>query len=191
MLIVSITAFTQPLVTKPEWCRAKIAPCWPLTGSIYTAIIKAVRDMLIFDLKGGMSGSASRDIHSSWRFIFGHVFCRQKKRTGKHKNTRNAATQLWYCCHAFLGPNHISSVLGTARVQYGFGSISFTLAGEKVPSQAGSVPAHFIKASWASTARLGSARLGMILAHLVMFTLPLLIVPSRTGTVLARFHVAV
>ena len=31
----------------------------------------------------------------------------------------------------------------------------FTLAGEKVPSQAGSVPARFIKASWASTAWLG------------------------------------
>ena len=33
-----------------------------------------------------------------------------------------------------------SSVLGTARLQHGFGSISFTLAGEKVPSRAGSVP---------------------------------------------------
>ena len=43
-----------------------IAPYWPLAGSVYTAIIKVVRVLSIFDLKGGMSGSASRDIDSSW-----------------------------------------------------------------------------------------------------------------------------
>ena len=42
--------------------------------------------------------------------------------------------------------------------QHRFGLISFTLAGEKVPSRAGFVPACFIKASWASMARLSSAR---------------------------------
>ena len=72
----------------------KIAPCWPLIGSVYTAIVKAVRVLSIFDLKGRTSGSASRDIDSSWRSIYGLFFCRQKKRTGRHKNTRNAATQL-------------------------------------------------------------------------------------------------
>ena len=30
----------------------------PLTGNVYIAIIKAVRVMSIFDLKGGMSGGA-------------------------------------------------------------------------------------------------------------------------------------
>ena len=54
------------------------------------------------------------------------------------------------------------SVLGMARLQHGFGSISFTLAGEKVPSRAGFVPARFIKASWASTAWLGLARFGHV-----------------------------
>ena len=34
----------------------KIVPCWPLTGSVYIAIIKAVRVLSIFDLKGGTSG---------------------------------------------------------------------------------------------------------------------------------------
>ena len=83
-----------------------------------------------------------------------------KRNTGRHK-TQNAATQLHelrYRCHAFLGLKRTSSVLGTARLQHGFGSISLTLAGEKVPNQAGSVPARFIKASWASMAWLGSAR---------------------------------
>ena len=48
----------------------KIAPCWPLTGSVYTAMIKAVRVLSIFDLKGGTSGSASRDIiHHGDRFM--------------------------------------------------------------------------------------------------------------------------
>ena len=42
----------------------KIAPCWPLTGSVYTAMFKAVRVLLIFNLKGGMSGSASRGIRT-------------------------------------------------------------------------------------------------------------------------------
>ena len=93
--------------------------------------------------------------------------CRQKKRTGRHKNTRNAATQSHksrYRCHAFLGLKCTSSVLGTARLQHGFGSTSFTLAGEKVPNRPGSVPARFIKASWASTARLGTtlARFGHV-----------------------------
>ena len=64
----------------------------------------------------------------------------------------------------------------TARRQHGFGSISFTLAGGKVRSRAGSRPARFIKASWASTARLGTARYWHAL---IMFTLPLLSVPSR------------
>ena len=57
-----------------------------------------------------------------------------------------------------LWPKRTSSVLGMAQLQHGFGSISFTLAGEKVRSRAGSVPARFIKVSWASTARFGSAR---------------------------------
>ena len=63
-----------------------------------------------------------------------------------------------------MGLKRTSSVLGMARLQHGFGSISFTLAGEKVPNWAGSVSARFIKASWASTARLGSplARFGHV-----------------------------
>ena len=63
-----------------------------------------------------------------------------------------------------MGLKRTSSVLGTARLQHGFGSVSFTLAGEKVPSRAGSVPARFIKASWAGTARLGTtlARFGHV-----------------------------
>ena len=52
----------------------KIALCWPLTGSIYTAMFNAVRVLSIFDLKGGMSGSASRDIRMLlvilWRLIY-------------------------------------------------------------------------------------------------------------------------
>ena len=63
-----------------------------------------------------------------------------------------------------LGLKCTSSVLGTARLQHGYGSISFTLAGKKVLSQAGSVPARFIKASWASTTWLGTmlARFGHV-----------------------------
>ena len=49
-----------------------------------------------------------------------------------------------------------------ARLQHGFGSILFTLAGEKVPNQAGSMPDRFMKASWASTVQLGT-----MLAHFV------------------------
>ena len=58
----------------------------------------------------------------------------------------------------------------------------FTLAGEKVLGRAGSVPGCFITVS---TARLGTilARFG----HVFMFTLPMLIMPSRAGTVLAWF----
>ena len=104
------------------------------------------------------------------------------------KNTWNAATQSRYSCHEFLGLKRTSSVLGTAQLPHGFGSILFTLAGEKVPSRADSVPARFIKASWASMARLGLARYWQAL---VMFTLPLLIMLSRAGTVLAWFQVAV
>ena len=83
------------------------------------------------------------------------------------KHTKCSYTQSHesrYRCHAFLGLKRTSSVLGTARLQHGFGSVSFTLAGEKVPSRAGSVPARFIKASWASTARLGTtlARFGHV-----------------------------
>ena len=50
----------------------KIAPCWLLTGSIYTAMFKAVRVMSIFDLKGGMSGSASRDIRTLLVILIDH-----------------------------------------------------------------------------------------------------------------------
>ena len=67
-------------------------------------------------------------------------------------------------------------------------TLSFILAGEKVPSRAGSVPARFIKASWASTAQLGLAQRWHAL---VTFTLPLLIVLSHASTVLAQFQVAV
>ena len=129
----------------------KIAPCWPLTGSVYTAITKAVQVMSIFDLKSGMSGSASCDINSSWQSIYDLFFCWQKKRTRRHKNSWNAATQLWYRCLASLGLKRTSSVLSMARLQHEFGSILSTLAGEKVPSWAGSMPARFIEASWAST----------------------------------------
>ena len=157
----------------------KIAPRWPLTGSVYTAIIKAVPEFCQF--LGGTSGGTSCDIDLSWRLIYGFFFCRQKKCTsGRHKNTRNAATQLWYRCHTFLGLIHTISVLGTARLQHGFGSILFTLAGEKVLSQAGTVPARW--------AQLGSA---WCWHALVTFTLPLLIMPSCAGTVLAQFQEAV
>ena len=78
----------------------KIAPCWPLTGSVYTVMLKAVRVLSIFDLKGGTSGSASRDIRTLLVILIDHgdqfmglFFCRQKKCTGRHKNTWNAATQ--------------------------------------------------------------------------------------------------
>ena len=50
----------------------KIAPCWLLTGSIYTAMFKAVRVMSIFDLKGGTSGSASRDIRTLLAILIDH-----------------------------------------------------------------------------------------------------------------------
>ena len=43
-----------------------------------------------------------------------------------------------------------------ARLQHRFGLISFTLAGEKVPSCAGSAPARFIKVSWASMAQFST-----------------------------------
>ena len=43
----------------------KIAPCWQLTGSVYTAIVKAVQVMSVCDLKGGMSGTTSHNIYSS------------------------------------------------------------------------------------------------------------------------------
>ena len=49
--------------------------------------------MSIFDLKGGMSGSASRDTRTLLVILIDHgdrfmgLFCRQKKRTGRHKNT--------------------------------------------------------------------------------------------------------
>ena len=66
-------------------------------------------------------------------------------------------TQLWHRGHASLGLKRTSSALDMARLQHGFGLISFTLAGEKVPNWAGSVPAHFMKVSWASMAQLGSA----------------------------------
>ena len=130
-------------------------------------MLKAVRVLSIFDLKGGMSGSASRDIrtllvilidHGDW--FMGLFFCRQKKCTGRHKNTWNAATQSWYCCHAFLGLKRTGSVLGTARLQHIFGLISFTLAGEKEPS--------WFRASSLYQSELGQhgrARLGTMLAH--------------------------
>ena len=130
---------------------------------------------------------ASRNIYSSWRSIYGLFFCRQKKRTGRHKNTECSYIVV-ISLSRILGLKCTSSVLGTARLQHGFSSISFTPAGEKVPNRAGSMPAHFIKASWASMARLGSARCWHAL---VTFTLPLLIMPSHAGTVLVRFQVAV
>ena len=105
------------------------------------------------------------------------------------KETHRKAQKHTECSYTVVvSLSHTSSVLGTAWLQHGFGSISFTLAGEKVPSRAGSVPARFIKVSWAIMARLGSARCRHAM---VMFTLSLLIVPSLAGTVLARFQVAV
>ena len=47
----------------------KIALCWPLAGSVYTAIIKAIQVLSILYLKGGTSGTATRDTDSSWRLI--------------------------------------------------------------------------------------------------------------------------
>ena len=147
---------TLPLKTKPEWYRAKnctvLAACWQRLHWI----IKAVRVLSILISR---AGGASHDINSSWRLIYGLFFCQQKKWTERCKNTRNAATQSWHRCHTFLGLKRTSSVLGTARLQHGFGSISPVLAGENVPSQAGCVPARFIKASWASTAWFQGTRL--------------------------------
>ena len=82
-----------------------------------------------------------------------------KRNAQEGTKTRNAATQsheLRYHCHAFWGLKCTNSVQSMAWLQHEFGSASFTLAGEKVLSQAGSVPARFIKVSWASTAQLGT-----------------------------------
>ena len=110
----------------------KIAPCWPLTGSAYTAIIKAVWVLSIFDLKGGMSGSASRDIyhHGEW-FMVSSSVCKRNAQEGT-KHTECSYTVVISLSHVFETVKHTSSAFGMARVQHRFGSILFTLAGEKV-----------------------------------------------------------
>ena len=49
----------------------KIAPCWPLTGNVYTGIIKAAWVLSIFDLKHRTSGSAL--IHRGDQFMISSV----------------------------------------------------------------------------------------------------------------------
>ena len=71
----------------------KIAPCWPLTGSVYTAIIKVVRVLSIFDLKGGTSGK--RITWYIMTILAANETSRQKKRTGRHKNTKCSYTVAW------------------------------------------------------------------------------------------------
>ena len=41
--ILANTVFTLPLKPSQSGTVLKIALCWPLTGSVYTAMIKAVR----------------------------------------------------------------------------------------------------------------------------------------------------
>ena len=120
----------------------KIAPCWPLTGSVYTVMIKAVWVLSIFDLKGGASSSASRNIDSSWRLIYGLFFCRQKKCTGRHKNTRNAATQSWYCCHVFWRlkhTGHSTARLSTMLARFGHVYTATVIRAEPCWFRAGTV----------------------------------------------------
>ena len=89
----SYTASTLPLKTKPEWYCAKnctvLAACWQCLH----CNVEAVQVLSISDFKGGTSGSASRDIDSSWQLIYGLFLCWQKGHTGRHKSTLNAATQ--------------------------------------------------------------------------------------------------
>ena len=135
----------------------KIALCWPLAGSIYTAFIKAVRVLSIFDLKDGMSGSVSHNIYSSWRSIY-ELFCWQKKYTGRHKNTRNAVTLLWYRCHVFLGLKRTSSALGTARLQHG---CSMDLAQYHLHWQVRRCRAELVPCQLALWKRVGPAQHGL------------------------------
>ena len=128
----------------------KIAPCWQFTGSVYTAIIKAVQVMSVCDLKGGTSGTTSHNIYSSWRrFMVTSSVGKRSTQEGTKTHGMQLQSRDIAHCHTFLGLIRTSSVLCTAQVQHGFGLISFTLAGEKVPSRAGSMPACFNKASWA------------------------------------------
>ena len=110
-----------------------------------------------------------------------------KKRTGRHKNTRNAATHSWYCCHTFWGLKHwFSTWHGTvaARIWLDVGRLHWQVR------RPVSLKPSWFRASSLYRSELGqhsTAQLGTMLARFGMFTLPPLIVPSRTGIVLARF----
>ena len=135
----------------------KIAPCWPLAGIVYTAIIKTVWVLSIFDIKGRTSSSASRDIDSSWRSAYGLFFCRQKN---AQEGTKTHRMQLHSCDIAlmrFWDWNALVQYLARHGCSMDLARYCLhVLAGEKVLSQASSMPTRFMKASWASTARLGT-----------------------------------
>ena len=141
----------KPTITKAlpfQWLRKH-----------YTAIIKAVRALSIFDLKDGMS---SKCITWYWLIMAINLWSLLLSAKETHKKaqegtkTHNAATQSWYRCHAFLGWKRTSSVLGTAWLQHGFGSISFTLVGEKIRAKL--VRCQLALSKQAGPARHGSAR---------------------------------
>ena len=126
----------------------------------------------------------------------GFMVCSSVSKINAQESTKTwyAATQLLCRCHAFLGLKCTCSVLGTARLQHRFISISFTPAGEKVlslasapvPSHAGSATVRSIKVNWVwAIARHSLAQHDNYWHTLVIFMLPLLIVLSRAGTLLA------
>ena len=151
-------------------------------------MIKVVQVLSIFDLKGGTCSSASRDIDSTWRSIYG-LFCRQKKRTGRHKNTECSYIVMILLSHVLGTKTHWFSTwhgMVAARIWL---DIVYTGRWE------GAEPSWFCASSFyqSELGQHGTARLGT--AHcwhvLVMFTLPPLIMPNRAGTVLAWFQVPV
>ena len=158
----------------------KIASCWPLTDSVYTAINRMVWVLSIFDLKGGISGSTSHDIiyHGGQFMVSSSVGKRNVQ-----ESTKTHGTQLHnrdnYCCHAFLGLKHTSSVLSMAAAWIWL-DITYTdrWEGAKLSKFCARTSTTWLSWAWCWHA-------------LVMFTLPLLIIPSHAGTMLAQFQVAV
>ena len=94
----------------------KIAPCWQLTGSVYTAIIKAVQVMSVCDLKGGTSSTTSHNIYSSWRrFMVTSSVGKRSTQEGTKTHGMQLQSRDIAHCHTFLGLIRTSSVLCTHR----------------------------------------------------------------------------
>ena len=64
--------FTLPLKIEPEWYRAKNCIVLAAYWQRLLCNVGEVRVLSIFDLKGGTSGSASRDIRTLLMILIDH-----------------------------------------------------------------------------------------------------------------------